>query len=803
MLKSYFKIALRNILKYKFYSAINIFGLTVGITGCLLILLYINDELSYDKFHSKSEQIYRVGLHGKLGGQEAVVPETCPPLSQAMIDEIPEVEEAVRIRQIGEIVFRFDEKAFTEEKVFHADSNFFEFFDFELIEGDPKTALKEPNKLVLTEQLARKYFGDESPVGKIMSIGNGNTSVEVTGVVKAAPSNSHVKYSALLSMSSLAFSRQVVWLSNSFHTYFVLNEKATTEPVEAKLDEMVKKYVGPDIQRFIGQSLEEFEKNGGIYGYFVEPLEEIHLYSDVQGPLEPGGDIAYIYIFGAAGLFILIIACINFMNLSTARSAGRAKEVGLRKTLGSFRSAMVNQFLLESMIYSIIAGLLAFLATYLLLPYFNLVAGKTLSFGTFQDPMLISAILGMILFVGLLAGSYPAFYLTSFNVVEVLKGKVRASMKSGMIRSSLVVFQFGISVLLIICTSLVYEQLQYFQHKNLGFDKDKIMVLYNTNLLGTNNEAFKNDLISKNGIQTASYSNHVIPGTNNTTVFRAAASENDHIMSTYFTDYDHLETFGFELVEGRYFSRDFPSDSNAVVINQAVLDEVGWETGVGQELIDFDDSEGGIRMKIIGVVKDFNFESLKNEVRPMVLKLLTFRGNNMTVRFDTDDPQAAISTVEETWKQHAPNQPFQYTFLDEDFDALFREEQRLGKVFSILTSVAIFIACLGLFALAAFMAEQRTKEIGIRKAMGATTFSLTSLLSREFTKLVLIAIVIAVGPAYFIIDRWLDEFAFKIDIGVEAFILGGLSALIIAWVTVSYQSLKAAKSDPVKSLRYE
>ncbi|MEO5599711.1 MAG: ABC transporter permease [Cyclobacteriaceae bacterium] len=800
MIQNYFKLAVRNILKYKFFSAINILGMSIGIAACLLIVLYVNDELSYDRFHEEADRIYQVGLHGKIGGQDIMTSTTCPPMAEALVKEVPGVEQAIRIANFwGAPSVKNGDKIFTEEKIFFSDSNFFSFFDFKLLEGDPKTALQEPNTVVLTKSIADKYFVNENAIGKLIIIG-GEKTYKVTGITADAPLNSHFIYKILISSSSGEHLSSGVWLNNYLQTYFMLDKHTPLASVEGKFNDLVTKYVGPEVERFMGVTIKQMEEQGGAYGYYTTPLTDIHLKSKSQHDPEPGGNIMYIYFFGGIGIFIILIACINFMNLSTARSAGRAKEVGLRKTLGSLRSQMVGQFLAESTVYSFIAVIIALFLCYLLLPQFNVLSGKQLSMAMFANPVFISAIIGLIFFVGVIAGSYPAFYLTSFNPVEVLKGKVKAGIKSKGVRSTLVVFQFALSIFLIIFTAVVYQQISFMQDRNLGIDKHNVMILPNAGRLDNNRDAFKNALAQQTGILSSSYTNNSFPGVNNTTVFKSGGSEQDHIMAQYYADYDHLDVMKFELKEGRYFSKDFPSDSSGILLNEAAVKEFGFTDPLQEEIV-FNDDGKIERLRIIGVYKDFNFESLKLQVRPLAIRL-TDKSYTLMIRYQ-GNPQKAVAAVEKLWKQYAPNEPFDYNFLDENFDELFRSEQRMGQLFSVFAALAIFIACLGLFALAAFTAEQRTKEIGIRKAMGATTTGLTLLLSKEFTKLVLIAFTPAAIGAWFVVNSWLRGFAYRIEINPVIFILSGMLAIIVAWLTVSFQSIKAASANPVNSLRYE
>jgi len=803
MIKNYLKITFRNLANHKFYTFLNILGLSIGIASCLLILLYVYNELSYDTFHTKADRIYRVGLNGKIADQEIFTTNTAPVLAFTAVREFPEVENATRVyAHWNEWVVRYGETVITEEKVYFADSTFFDVFSFQMLEGDPQTALDEPHTLVLTEDIAKKYFGDESALGKTLLLGNDKAPHKVTGVMENVPGNSHIHFNMLRSMASYEQSRSEHWLNNNTLTYLLLHEGASPESLEAKFPDLVIKYVGPEVEQFMGVSMESFGNEGNKYGFFLQPLLDIHLYSDLRDEPEPPGDITYVYIFAAIGLFIILLACINFMNLATARSANRAKEVGIRKTLGSLRIHLVRQFLTESVILSLIATILALAAATLLLGAFNNVAGKEISSSLFAKPWFILSLIGLVLVVGIIAGSYPAFYLSSFRPVEVLKGKLKAGMKSSGIRNVLVVFQFFISITLIICTLLVYEQLEYTSTKNLGFEKENVVVMKGLwQLSEEKQKTFKQELISQSQVVNASISNHVPPGTNNTTIFRKKGTEQDILISCYNVDHEHLPTMQIELLEGRNFSRDFPTDTAAILLNEAAVREFGFDDPLNETVLFF----GGRTMqelKVIGVYKDFNYESLRNEINPLGL-MLTSRGGNLSVRIASGDVNTALKTIEDKWATYAPGEPFQYTFLDEDYDALFRAEQRLGKVFSIFTGLAIIVACLGLLGLAAFMAEQRTKEIGIRKVMGASVASVLLLLSKDFTKLVIIAFVLSIPVAYFIMDYWLEGFAFRIAIGPGIFILSGLSALVIAWLTVSWQSAKAATANPVKSLRSE
>lgn len=803
MLRNYLIIALRNMKKQKLFAAINVAGLATGISVCMLIWLYVADELSYDKFHRDYQNIYRLALRGRLAGQEFNTANTSVPVGPAMLTDIPGVEEMVRVFPVGGtsgVAFRHEEHIYSETKVFGADSNFFSFFSFEWLNGDPKTALKEPNSVVITEDLARKYFGNENPLGKIITIGNDKWPCKVTGVTRGAPSNSHIQFNAVLSYLTIEKTLWHGWTSNSIFTYIRKNPRTSEESINAGLTELVRKHVGKELEEGLGISFDEFLRQGGIYSYVIYPITDSHLRSEYQGDMEPASDIMYVYIFSAIGLFMLLIACINFMNLSTARSAGRAKEVGLRKTFGSVRSQMVVQFIAESVVYSFIATLLAFLISYLVLPFFNELSGKQLTPANLLTPSFLGLTFLLIVVVGILAGSYPAFYLTSFEAVDVLKGRLRAGARSKSVRSVLVVFQFAISAFLIVATIVVYRQLSYMQNKDLGLDRHQVIQISNSRRLGNNQKAYREEVEKISGVELTSFTSNVFPGINNTTVFRVRGKNTDYLAGKYYADYNHVELLRLQLKEGRFFSRDYATDSSAVVLNEAAVKEFALDNPLESYIIDFN-SEPFDTLRVIGVIRDFNFESLKNNVRPLVIRLADV-SRNLMVRY-TGNPQEIIAQLENTWRKLGEGEPFSYTFLDDDFDALFRAELRLRNIFIVLALLTLFIACLGLFALAAFTTEQRTREIGIRKVMGAPVSHIVFLLTREFTLLVALSLIPAMFLGWYFSLQWLQEFAYRTSIGAEVYIFSACIALIVAWLTVSTQAYKAARTNPAISLRYE
>ena len=805
MIRNYFVVVLRNISKNLLFSFINILGLVIGITCSLLIYIFVSDELSYDKFHKDSKDIYRVALHGKLSGREIYTTTTCPPLADAMRSEIPGIEKTVRLISASQgagITFRNDDKSFSEEKVFYSDSTFFDFFSFPLIYGNPKTVLREPNTVVITKELADKYFGDTNAIGKILVVGRSKTAFKVTGIAQPPPHNSHFQFKAILSVYGYGVENFNLehWTSNYIHTYVRKTPSVSVEEINNKLDGLVGKYVATEILTAIGTSWEQFTKDGGIYSYYIYPLEDSHLYSGLNDDLEPNGQIRNVYAFIAVGLFILLIACINFMNLSTAQSATRAKEVGLRKTLGSVSKNLIAQFIFESLIYSFIAMLLAVLLAYLVLPYFNLLSGKYLTLSTILDFRFMAVAILLFLFVGLVGGSYPAFYLSSFNPSEVLKGKIRAGLKSKTLRSALVIFQFSISTLLIIITIVVFRQLEFMRNKDLGMDKENVMVVSGTKRLEEKRKAFKDIIETESSVVKSSYTSNDFPGINNRTVVKKKEEASDHLVSMYFADWDQLDVLKMRLKAGRFFSREFKSDSNAVVINEAAVKEYGLDNPLAAELTTYD-TDAPLNVKIIGVLEDFNYESLKEKVAPLVIRFSDINWS-LLIRF-TGNPSDIVSKIKAHWETFAPGEPFEYSFMDDDFDALFRSEMRLKNIFTVFSVIAIVIACLGLFALSSFTTEQRKKEIGLRKALGSTVSSLVVLLSKEFTKLVLIAIIPASIVGWLIANWWLKDFAYRIQLDAIIFVGSGLTAIIIGCLTVAYKSIKASISNPIDSLRYE
>jgi putative ABC transport system permease protein len=807
MIKNYLKTALRNFLKHKGFSFINIFGLAVGIACCLMIVLYVFDEISYDRYHEKADQIYRVGIDGFINNISFHGAITCSPMAQTLVREFPEVEAATRLRNFGFPVFRYEDKVFSEERVFWVDQSFFDIFTVPFVKGNPETALAEPNTIVLTQSMALKYFGHQDPLGQSLNADHQRDYL-ITGVVEDVPYNSHFHYDFLASLSTYDDSRSTFWISNNYHTYLLLRKDASPRAFEAKLEELVKKYVGPQIQLAAGITLEQFYESGGKWGYFIQPLTDIHLRSHLEFEIEPNGDIAYVYIFSLIAIGILLVAGINFVNLATARSVNRAREVAIRKTVGSRKPQLIRQFLAETTLMSFIALLVSLTAVQVLLPSFNAITGKDLSIPYIENAYTIPALFGMALMVGILAGIYPAFFLASFDPAMVLKSETLGRTGKTSLRSVLVVFQFTVSIVLIVGTFIVNRQLRYIQNKNLGFNKDQIIVVKKTDDIGNQIQAFRQELIKNAKVIDATNTGRLIGETFGNSAFKLAGAtgEEAHLLSTYFTDSHFVDTYQIEMAAGRYFEAGKEIDQNAVVLNEAALKELGLTDPIGKQIIALGPTQDRSQtFAIIGVMKDFHFESLHFKIRPLITALWqpNNRGRYVSVRVHSEGIRETLSFLESTWQKFAGNQAFEYEFFDDHFAQIYQAEERTGQIFFAFSFLAIIVASLGLLGLAAFVAERRTKEIGIRKVLGATESKIVLLLSKQFTKWALLSNLFAWPIAYYFMHKWLQRFAFQPGISVWSFLLASLVVFVIALLTVSYQTIKAARSHPVDLLRYE
>ena len=809
MLKNYFKIALRNLWKNKGYSAINIIGLSMGIATCLLITLYVLDELSFDRYNKKADRIYRINADIKFGGDEQKLAVAPDPMAFTMVKDYPEVENAVRFRNYGPSLVKKGNENIKEERVIYADSTLFDVFTLPMIAGNPKKALAEPNSVVITENIANKYFNSTNVLGKTLRFDNRN-DFKITGVIKAVPENSHFNFDFFVSLAGVDEARQNIWLSFNFNTYLLLRKDADVGSFQRKFDEMLEKYMFPQAMELLKINAEDFKKSGNYVNLSLVPLTDIHLHSDRIAELAPNSDVQVVYIFSIIAIFILLVACVNFMNLSTARSANRAKEVGIRKVLGTQRKNLVTQFLTEAVVMSLIAFVFAIAIALLLLPYLNQLALKNLTLSVQEHPVLLPVLIGFAIIVGLLAGSYPAWYLSAFRPIQVLKGTLAGGFKRSYLRSSLVVFQFFISIVLIISTIIIYNQLNYIRNKKIGFNKEQVILVRDAYVLDKKAETFKQEVLKYPEILSGTKSGYLPvsnSGRDNESLFPEGQIENDKAVSTqvWTVDQDYIKTMGMQIVGGRDFSREFPTDSSAVILNETAVKLFGFSGNpIGKKVTELEDLNAKTTRDytVIGVVKNFNFESLRQNIGSLVMKI----GNNagtISFRMKTTDMAQTINRIKTTWKNIAPNEPFTYSFLNEEFENMYRSEQRSGKIFISFAVLAILIACLGLFGLAAYAAEQRTKEIGIRKVLGATVSNIVSMLSKDFLKLVLIASLIAFPVAWWFMNKWLEDFAYRIHISWWVFVLASFVSIFIAIITVSFQAIKAALANPVKNLRTE
>lgn len=812
MIKNYFKIALRQLQKQKMYAAVKIGGFALSIAACLLIALYIKNELSYDAGWANADRIYRITGEYNDNGNIQTGFEWPAPMAKALEMDFPEVEKAGRMMAAplfygagsNQVKPANTEQNYFEEGFTYADQSLLDMLEMPMVSGERAHALSEPNTMVISKAKADKYFPGQNPVGKLMILNNDETHpYKIAGVMEGFPKTSHLHYDFLLTMSGhqLWNGEQTTWGASNYPTYVMLKPGADAAAFQNKLKLILTKYYLPSLKESGDKNADDFVKKVTL---FAQPITKVHLYSSgIRSRINiDTGDIKFVWLFGAVAIFILIIACINFINLSTAKSAKRAKEVGLRKVVGSQRSSLVKQFLTESVLYSLLSFFLGIIIAILLLPYFNHMAGTELSVPWSSVWMLLSMIASAV-FIGIIAGLYPAFYLSSFKPIAVLKGQLSSGSRNTILRNGLVVFQFATSVILIIGTLIIYSQTQFILSRKIGFDKDQVLLIQGTNTLENNIQSFKNELLKSPAVKTVSLSDYLpIAGSKrngNTFYVEGKKSEDMGVgAQKWQVDYDYLKTMGMHMSDGRYFLKEMASDSAATVINKAMADALGLKKPIGTRI-----ENGGEKFTVIGVVDNFNFESMKQDVTPLCLVAGNYNSSIVAVKLSGTDTKDVISYVSAVWKKFSPGQPLRYTFLDESFANMYADVQRTGNIFTSFAILAIIIACLGLFALSAFMAEQRVKEIGIRKILGASTTGITTMLSKDFIKLVGIAIVIGSPIAWWAMHKWLQDFAYRIDIGWTVFAIAAGTAILVALVTVSFQSIKAAVANPVKSLRTE
>lgn len=805
---NHFLSTFRNIRKNGGYLMINIGGLAIGLASFLFIALYVVNELTYDRFHANYRNIYRVKVAGMMAGGELNQAITAAPMAQAMLNDYPEVVNITRLTGMGAWLIGYGDKKFNEDGMLFADSTLFDVLDFKMLKGDPTTALTRPKSMVLTEEYAKKYFGSQDPIGQRLTVESDTVLYTVTGVVQDVPDNSHIKFDILASMSTYpGRANNTFWISHNFYTYFTLREGTDIKKFEEKLGEMVIKYVGPQLQEAIGQTIDDFRNAGNNFRYVLEPLKDIHLYGATQYNLEPSGSPSTVYIFIVVAALILVIAIINYVNLATARSAGRAKEVGVKKVSGANNASLILQFLAESIFITVIAGILAVLLVHILTPAFNTLTGKHISAGLLYSPSGVAYLVMLVLFVGIASGFYPAFILASFNPVDVLKGTLSPGSMSKRMRWIMVVFQFAVSVVIIIGSIIVYSQLNFITKKDLGFDKENMIIIRRPDAFFRQTEAFRAQLLQIPGVVKAGFS-RAVPGetfSNNAFLNDSDPDKKTYLINQATVSLDYPEALGVRLAEGRFFSRDFGKDSSAVLINEAAVKTLGLTDPIGKYILQPRGPQQFNRLEIIGVMKDFNIESLHKKITPVCFTVMDMGGGDQfaTVRLSGTDIPGTLRNIEELWKKFAVNQPFQYEFFTEKWNNLYSSELRTGRLFIIFAILAIFIASLGLLGLVTFITNKRTKEIGIRKTYGASTNKVLGLLTGEILYLIIISSLIAYPVAFFGARYWLESFESRVSINPIYFILATLIVLLTGWISVSYQAVKAATYNPAQALRIE
>jgi putative ABC transport system permease protein len=808
MIKNFFINAFRNMRKQRGYILLNVGGLAIGLTSFLFITLYVIHELSFDRFHKNYENIYRVKVVGQLSGGILDQAVTCAPMASALMRDYPEVIISTRVTRLGAWLIQFGENRFNEDGVLFADSTFFRVFDFRLLKGDPNTALVRPRSMILTEEYARKYFGNQDPMGKEMIVEDDTILYTVTGVVQNVPDNSHLKFDMLASMSTYpGQANNQIWLSNNFYTYFAAKNGTDQRVLQAKLGGLVTKYVGPQVKQLIGVSFEDFKKSGNDYGFALEPLKDIHLKGAPQYNLEPMGSLTTVYIFSVIAILILVIAVINYVNLATAKSVNRAKEVGIRKVSGANRTGLISQFLGESLLVTAAASILAVLLVYILMFSFNQMIGIDLTAGPLNTFKGILCLIGLILLVAISAGFYPAFVLASFNPVEVLKGTLNPGSISSKLRSLLVIFQFTVSIVIIIGSIIVYNQLNFMTKKDLGFKKDNLIIVRRSDAINKKYEAFRDQLLQMPGVDKIGFS-RAVPGTtyNNNAFFNDDDPEKrTYLLNQTQVSFDFPQALGVQLLEGRFFSREYGSDSASVLINESAVKSLGLKDPVGKYILEPRGPQQFQKLKIIGIMKDFNIESMHKAITPVCFTVLYHGGGDQyaTIRLSGTDVTATIRAIGQKWQEFTTKQPFQYDFFSNMWDHQYASEMKTGRIFLLFSVLAIFIACLGLLGLITYITNKRTREIGIRKTYGASIRIVLSLLSKEVIYLIIISSVIAYPIAYFGSKYWLEGFAEKTKVNPLIFVFATIITLIIGWLSISYQTIKAAGYNPARALRIE
>jgi putative ABC transport system permease protein len=806
MFNNLLKHSIRSFRRQRAYIIINILGLSIGIACSLLIALYVIREASYDSYNIKKDRIFRLILNGKIGGQEITAAVTSVPMGPTMLKEFPEVEDFLRLSGRGPTVIEYNNQTFTEENLIEADSSFFNFFSLPVLKGDMKNLLNAPHKLVLSKSTAKKIFGNENPIDKAIKIGTDTVRYIVSGVMADIPENTHFEANMVSSFMTNPASKNTIWLSNSFSTYLLLKPNSDYTTVDAKLPDLLLKYVGPEVKQLMGISIEDFVAKGNKYRFFLQRLKEAHLDPSIQQIFKPASDPKYLVIFGSIALLIILIASINFMNLATAQATRRAKEVGIKKIGGSSRAMLIIQFLAESSILTLASLVLALLIIKVFLPYVNNLIGSSLDLKLFTEWYTIPVLISFALIVGILSGSYPAFFVSAFNPYEVLKGETRSSMKSGRLRRVLVVFQFTVSILLIIGTMIMYNQIRYMLKKDVGFNKEQVIVLNRADAIGMRIKAFKESVKKIPGVINIASSTAVPNRNNNNNGYSMEGRTNEtFLIQTNWVDYDYLDTYGMKIVNGRSFNESFASDRQACMVNESAVKEFNIKDIEKTKFLQPSPTGKSNDLQVIGVVKNFNFQSLRNPIQPYIFCFKTddITFGYLSVKLTASNFTKTIIEIEKIWKEFTANTPMQYYFIDEDFEKMYTQEKQNARMAVIFAILAIFIAALGLFGLTSFTVEQKTKEIGVRKAMGSSVGGIYVVISREVMILVSISALLAWPLIYYIAGKWLENFYYRINLSLFTFLAGFSIALGIAVLTISYRILKAANINPAQSLKYE
>ena len=797
MLSNYLKVALRNLFKHKAYSFINIFGLALGMASAILILLFVRYERSYDRFHENAHRIQRVAVRAMIGNTKIRQTSTPAILTPTLLEHYPEVERSIRFQDDFEgVTVKTGDLVFNEYWVGSTDADFFKVFTFPLIAGDPETALQEPNTVVISESMAQKYFEGKEALNRTLTIDG--LDFRVSGVMADFPANSHFHFDMLRSLNT--YKNRIAdtnWFNNSYRTYLLLHEGASAASLEAKFPDLVRNFATADMD------YDGWVARGNYWEYYLQPLTDIHLHSDLNGEFQANGNAAYVSASFLIALFILLIASVNYMNLATARSANRAREVGIRKVVGSTRGPLLRQFLAESLTASCLALTLAVALVHILLPAFRALTRRALSMPYLEDPVVIPSLLGLALVLGVFSGSYPAFFMASVQPIKVLRGRYQSGSRNFRLRNVLVLVQFAISIFLVVGTFVVQRQTEFMRSQNLGFDKEHVMVLKTPIPLGERSRTFKDQLRTLPEIIAVAGSD-MTPGRS----FRnwgchAEGLDESITLNMCVCDEGYLETMGLEMAEGRFFSREFSTDEKALVINEAAAKLIGWDDPIGKTITYGPD----LTFTVVGVVKDYHYESLHHSVRPGALMaqpgIWGVQEDYISVRIQPGDIPRTLSRIRSVWDTFLKGYPLEYSFLDADYNALYHNEERTGRIFTVFAALAIGIGCLGLLGLASFAAEQKTREIGIRRVLGASVPGIMMLLSRDLVRWVALANLVAWPIAFFAMNRWLQNFAYRIGLNWFFFVLAGLITLFIAWFSTSFQAYKAAHTDPVSALKYE